>query len=611
MKKIFTLGLSVLFSVFAFSKSVDLLTAQKVAENYFKHYTNAHDATLMQDHFYTDATQNFSFYVFDFAPTGFIIVSADDRCLPIIGYSNECNYTEPLAGTAIKNWLDGRATEIQYVVKNNLPADDNINQQWMNGINNSIARAKSGSSISPLLGSIKWDQGNYYNYYCPTDASSVIGNGKVPTGCVATAMAQIMKYWNYPSVGNGSHSYTASGYGSQSANFGTTHYDFKSMKNTANSTSYTQIARLIYHCGVAINMGFGPTGSGAQMIGGGNSALNAFKNYFRYNSTKIKGYAQSSYTNTQWINMIEAELKLHRPIQYDGYDPSNEGHSWVCDGFDTNDNLHMNWGWGGTDNGFYAVGSLNPPSLGTGGGSGGGFNAGDGIIMGIEPLGDPYEGTNGNNKYSTAYKVPLNFVNDTVSFVTNYASFHTITDTDYYQFSLPAGYDYSITNSAVFDKYYMQAVGNFNEDAQCMYTTDSANWIGIFDDVINDFSMSCGGELMFKVFPFLATDMGTYQLNVHLSRTAKSCTTGIDNIAENKINIFPNPASDKVIIISSLPVQTIQIVDVMGRLLLSKTFDGRSMLSSTIDTKEFGNGIYFIQIKTSSQNITQKIIVQH
>ena len=185
MKKIALLLSFVCLSGLTMAKSVDLITAQTVAKNYFKFFNPTVDAELKTNVFYTDKTTAFSFYVFDFAPTGFIVVAADDRCTPILGYSTEVNYTEPKAGTSVKYWLDSKSTEIEYIVKNDLAADAVITKQWSDGISNSIAKAKSGSSVAPLLSNIKWDQGSYYNYYCPTDASSVIGNGKVPTGCVA------------------------------------------------------------------------------------------------------------------------------------------------------------------------------------------------------------------------------------------------------------------------------------------------------------------------------------------------------------------------------------------------------------------------------------------
>ena len=607
MKKITLMLLFTAVSICSFAKPVDLITAQKVATSYFNHFNADVQSTLIKSQFSNEGSNPISYYIFDFSPKGFIIVSADDRCIPIIGYSTEGNYVEPAQGNTFKFWMDRRTTEIQYIIKNNLPADENINKQWNDGMNNTIARAKTGSSILPLLNSIIWNQSNYYNYYCPADASSAIGNGKVPVGCVATAMAQIMKYWDYPWQGVGSTSYNASGYGTQSANFGSTLYDFKDMKNSAVASSYTQIATLMYHCGVAVNMSYGASGSGAQMSGTNYpSAQKAYTTYFRYNTTKLKAYSQSNFTTPQWITMIENELNLRRPIQYDGFDPSNEGHSWVCDGYDTNDNLHMNWGWGGQDDIYFAVGALNPSSLGAGGGSGGGFNSGDGILIGIEPNGDPYEGTNGDNTTHNAYQVPLTFSNDSTAFITNYASIHTLSDTDYYAFNLPAGYNYAI-NSSVYDKLNHQTIGNYTEDAYAQYEIGTSNWGVQNDDTIAPFVASGGNTVYYRVYPFVNTVLGSYRLNVRIKRTAWA--TGIENLNSNKIVVYPNPANNTLNVSSQSMISSIEIINVLGQVVKTQTpiEDNKTMF----DISALTNGIYFIKVKDAEQLFTQKITVNH
>jgi hypothetical protein len=389
-------------------------------------------------------------------------------------------------------------------------------------------------------------------------------------------------------------------------------YDFKDMKNTANSISYLQIATLMYHCGVAVNMGYGATGSGAQMTGNGYpSAELAYKNYFRYNSSKVKSYSQSSFSTTQWINMIEAELNLRRPIQYDGFDPSNEGHAWVCDGYNTSDYLHMNWGWGGTDNGYFQVGTLNPSSLGTGGGTGGGFNAGNDIIIGIEPLGDPYEGSSGNNIQANGYAVPLNFVNDSAIFLTTFASIHTINDTDYYAFNLPAGYNYSFTSS-LWDKYNYASMGNYTEDAQLLFSQDGgANWNGIYDDTVSAFNVHCANTVYYKVFPFNNLVLGSYRLNVRVKRTSTDCSTGINNIAASLgVTIFPNPANDKLEVITQNDFTgKINLLNSLGQIVLTQSVENKS--AEVLDVSNLTNGIYFVQISTKQGVVNQKVAVNH
>lgn len=227
----------------------------------------------------------------------------------------------------------------------------------------------------PLM-TTKWNQSPYYNALCP--ANSV-------TGCVATAMAQIMKYWNYPAKGTGFHSYNHPTYGTLSANFGGTTYQWSSMPNTVNSAN-NAVATLMYHCGVSVNMDYSPQSSGAYVIQDSPTpqacSEYALKTYFGYRST-LQGVQRNNYNQTQWINLLKIELNAGRPVLYAGFG-SGGGHAFVCDGYDNNNFFHFNWGWGGSSDGYFQTSALNPGSLGTGGGSGG-FNSDQQVVIGIQP----------------------------------------------------------------------------------------------------------------------------------------------------------------------------------------------------------------------------------
>jgi len=191
-------------------------------------------------------------------------------------------------------------------------------------------------------------------------------------------MAQIMKFWSYPTTGSGFHSYNHSRYGTLSANFGSTTYDWSAMPNNVTSAN-NAVATLMYHCGVSVDMNYGVSatgGSGAYHT----DVVTALKTYFGY-SSGVKRELRSSYSQSQWISLLKNELNAGRPIQYAGYG-SGGGHSFVCDGYDNNDFFHFNWGWGGSSDGYFSVNALNPGNLGAGGGSGG-FNSNQEIIVGI------------------------------------------------------------------------------------------------------------------------------------------------------------------------------------------------------------------------------------
>jgi PKD repeat protein len=214
-----------------------------------------------------------------------------------------------------------------------------------------------------------WDQSPFVNALCPS--------GSV-TGCVATAMAQIMKYWNFPPNGTGSHSYNEQTYGTQYVDFAATTYNWPAMV-TAVAGPCPDIATLMYSCGVSVDMSYSPSGSGAYVISAQSPVINcaeyAFKTYFGYDPNTVLGIEYGNYTYQAFITILKNELDNSRPMQYAGY--GQGGHTWVCDGYDVNDFFHMNWGWGGMYNSFFDLNALNPGSST--------FNSNQQVIIGIQP----------------------------------------------------------------------------------------------------------------------------------------------------------------------------------------------------------------------------------
>ena len=208
--------------------------------------------------------------------------------------------------------------------------------------------------------------------------------GQTLTGCVATAMGQVMKYWNWPDTGVGEHSYIENEYGLLSANFGATTYDWEHMPNSltssSNSTEVEAVATLLYHCGVAVNMDYGTYaqgGSGALHEAAGNltvpCAENALRNYFKY-SPALWNIVRFDFTDDEWATLLKNEIDHLRPILYTGNDPSTYvGHEFICDGYDTTGFFHFNWGWSGDANGFFSLGNLNS------------FDSHQNALIGIEP----------------------------------------------------------------------------------------------------------------------------------------------------------------------------------------------------------------------------------
>ena len=388
--------------------TVSVSTAQTVALNFFKGSypaVQASAANLCYTQTETDGIVDF--YVFNMSPAkGFVIVTADDIMTPVIAYSSESYFRpDPNKKTGVANWMAGAGRFIHQVILGGGTTNASISSIWAACLRGPYAPSTRSGQVGPLLGSITWDQETdyttpppyQYNMFCPWNSTD---QQRCVTGCVATAMGQIMKYWNYPTTGTSSFSYndaTSLGYqytyGTQSANFAATTYKWSLMPATLNgSTTASQdsaVSLICYHAGVSVGMDYGDDvqgGSGSAMTiydagGPGNPcAERSYPTYFKYNPNTIKGYQYANFTSAKWIDSIKKEIDAGRPTQYAGDDATAGGHSWVCDGYDASNNVHMNWGWGGYDNGFFAISALNPS------GTGYNFIQNEEIITGIQPL---------------------------------------------------------------------------------------------------------------------------------------------------------------------------------------------------------------------------------
>lgn len=305
-------------------------------------------------------------YVINFTQGGFIIISADDIALPILGF----NTTGSFETVGMPDNLDWFVNE--YHVQFTQIRAQNISEthpDWQAVRNNDFNGFLPNRPVAPLI-QTTWDQGSPYNSLCPVDAQGP--GGHVYAGCGATAMGQIMKFWQYPTQGTGSHTYTHATYGPLTANFGATTYNFSSMPNQLNWTPNTAISTLLLHCGIAVDMDYGPDASGSSA----SATRGAFINYFNYETTAQTLY-KSSYTSTVWDSKIKNELDQGRPVFYFGQDTANGGHAFVCDGYQGTNFFHMNWGWSGSDNGYFYLSDLNPAYFH--------FNSQQGATIGIQP----------------------------------------------------------------------------------------------------------------------------------------------------------------------------------------------------------------------------------
>lgn len=311
-------------------------------------------------------------HIYLFSPVegqGFVLVAADDCVRPVLAYSYTGSFIFDNMPEHIRQWLEGYERDIAARVASGGETSPEIAadwQRWLEGTPKS-----SGNQVEPLLTTI-WGQSPYYNAWCPYDTSA---NTHAMTGCAATATAQVMKYWNHPATGMGSHVYTSTStingttytYDSLSANFGATHYDWAHMPDSlyalSDSLSINAVAQLLYHVGVSVEMAYSPVGSGAFIESyddiNNPSIENALKYYFKY-SQSLRAILKEDYSNSQWVEIMRNELDMAQPVIYGGFDPNTGGHAFVLDGYDSLGFFHVNWGWRGVCNGFYTIDSLAP-----------------------------------------------------------------------------------------------------------------------------------------------------------------------------------------------------------------------------------------------------------
>lgn len=372
---------------------VDQFTAERVASLFYQVMSRqpASHLTLVQkvetnflfQQTHEDATP--IYYVFNVGEDqGFVLVSGDDRVMPILGYSTTNRFDPDDVPDGLTKVLQAYVDEITYVIEFDIPATRQIQEDWNSLVAGSFTLPIVRAGVNPLM-STTWNQAPYYNQLCPFDNQY---SDLTVTGCVATAMCQIMKYWDYPTQGSGFHSYNHGTFGTISANFGATTYDWASMPNNLTGNN-TAVATLMYHVGVSVDMNYGVSqtgGSGAYVVSAASPTQHcseyALETYFGYDANSLQGVLRDNYTTASWIQMLKGELDAGRPILYAGFG-SGGGHAWVCDGYD-NDFFHMNWGWGGSSDGYFTVDALNPGTLGAGGGNGG-FNSGQQAVIGIKP----------------------------------------------------------------------------------------------------------------------------------------------------------------------------------------------------------------------------------
>ena len=345
--------------------------ARQIGENFISSKTKKEKLQLNLFHTENGLDGQPNLYIFNVDGGGFVMVSASKNYKPILAYSLRNSYVGGIPETA---WyfINNYSKNIDYCDERGILMNTDVEMEWKLLENNELPAAKNAKTVNPLIQTL-WNQDYPYNYYAPETGGGWWGGpgGHCYAGCVACAMSQIMKYWNHPAQGHGSHSYTHSTYGTQSANFGETTYNWDIMPielgYQANDAAKA-VALLMYHCGVSVDMNFGPDGSGAYS----KDVEAAMRKYFGYCAAIYKERTQ--YTEDEWIAILKSELDKSQPVYFSGTSDSGGGHAIVCDGYDENDYFSFNLGWSGSGNDFYNINDVA------------GYHNNEAIVMNIIPL---------------------------------------------------------------------------------------------------------------------------------------------------------------------------------------------------------------------------------
>ena len=389
LSSLFAFFLFVSFTITGFSKQIDSDFASSIAIKFIQrnqpsakrgavsldlHHTSSHKSNFVSNR--RSFNKN-SYYIFNFSDNkGFIIVSADDKVNPILGYSFERSFDISKAPSNVLGWLKRYDEEIIRIMNDETKP---VHPEWERLNLNTTTSIKRGIQVAPLL-KTTWNQSPIYNDSCPKDPTT---NTLSVTGCVATAMAQTMKYWNYPAKGTGSNTYTLTNFGTLKADFSKSTYRWNDMTSSVSSTSAASsksaIAQLMRDCGYAVNMQYSSSGSGAWVFGRTSpTAEYALINNFGYSNT-MTSLRKDDFTDADWINKLKAEFDQSRVVIYVGYKSDySSGHCFMADGYDANNFIHFNWGWGGYADGYFAINNLTPATNYS-------YTTSQGAIMGIKP----------------------------------------------------------------------------------------------------------------------------------------------------------------------------------------------------------------------------------
>jgi len=569
MKRTIVFLLAILFSLGLLSQSVSFDEAIKVGEKIYlqkssefnsgKSRSKLTNHKLIRTEFGNDA-----FYVLNYDDGGFVLVSADKRIAPVLAYSFDDSFNPNDLAPATQNWISMYMEQLDLIIDKNISSDSRVDAMWEEVVNESTSMNRS-KGVDKLL-ETRWNQNYPYNYYCPEHSQGP--GGRVYAGCVATAMAQVMNFWQYPEIGRGEAEYFWGIY--QTIDFSETSYKWDEMSTSINPMSRDAIAELIYHCGVSVGMDYNYDGSGASI----STSYFALKQNFRYRAG-IKDVDKYLYDDDEWKFLLREDLDKGHPILYRGTDEGANGHAFVCDGYQDTSYFHFNWGWGGSGDGFYYLDNINPQMS---------FHYGQGALINITPNYAEYCNSLVYNQTDWTFddgSGPNYYFNNQ-----NCEWLISLTEHDVEFIKL----NFTKFNTLVGDVLYIY---EGNSDAGNLLGEYSANDIPTELIVNND-------EVFFK---FVTNSDGQSDGWEVMYSTS---VLGVEDDVFSDLTIYPNPANDILNIVGLTDNSEIVIYDLSGKVQKNENAQNRV----GIDISDLAAGVYFVKVNNDNKTEVLKFIKQ-
>ncbi len=526
--------------------------AESFALEYFSVIQNMDNKTVMSANSVQYQNQTV-YYEIRFEEGGWAIIAADDKAQPIIAYSLEGDL--PDASTYpdhISSWMNGYKKQMVSIIEDNTLTTD---PDWRDD-GETLQLKTTATEVDPLI-SVKWNQGSGFNQYCPEDEDGPGGHAYV--GCVAVAMAQAMYVSRYPTSPQGKKTYFHSTYGTLTVNYDNQpDYDWENMSIKSGDT---ENARLLYHCGVAVEMQYGASGSGAYT----SNVAGALKAFFDF-SADCKFISRYD-DDDEWVALLNEELDKGRPIIYAGdANDGTSGHCFNIDGYDQSGLYHVNWGWGGSNNGYFTINLLKDGNYD--------YTQNQEIVLGV---GEPYMGP-----------TAISFSNSDVIYGTEadvFVAKISITDN-----SDEDAFTYTLKGEAKFPSGYLDPAFYVRNDS--LFTSQKIT------------------RAVGKTYKLTVTVTDLEGLSYNETFTFNVVTeTNTKSILDDSFKVYPNPASSYININrSGQQNSTLQLINLAGQTVLNTTFNSTLKI---LDVSHLNDGIYYLILTDSNQKKQiQKVIIR-